>query len=322
MLQRAPLEAGGYYRAALSSRPGAAVGYCAVGDALQFQNDFVEAIDYYQQALKLDPSYARAQSNLGQALQAQGKVDEAISYYRKALELDPDYAWAHNNLGNAFQAKGQLHEAYKCYQQAIRLDPKSIGVLTGLRLAGMRLGRGEEVRLQWKNTLDADPPEHDLWDGYAELSLFLGYEDEYRRVRRQLLDRFAESTDPQIAERTGRACLLLPASDDELRKAVNLIDLALAADKSKWGWAQPYFMFAKGLAEYRQGRMQSSLAIIEGTDPEPLKPGPKLVLAMAQHCLGKKDVAIKTLAAAIMSFDWRTRPCGYSRCLDLPSAPP
>ena len=26
---------------------------------------------------------------------------------------------------------------------------------------------------------------------------------------------------------------------------------------------------------------------------------------MAQHRLGKKDVALKSLAAAIMSFDWR-----------------
>ena len=149
-----------------------------------------------------------------------------------------------------------------------------------------------------------EPPEHDLWDGYAELSLFLGYEDEYRRVRRQLLDRFAESTDPQIAERTGRACLLLPASDDELRKAVNLIDLALAADKSKYGWAQPYFMFAKGLAEYRQGRMQSSLAIMEGTDPEPLKPAPSSFWPWPNIVLAKK-CALKTLAAAVLSFDWR-----------------
>ena len=100
-----PLEAGGYYRAALSSRPAAAVGYCAVGDALQFQNEFVEAIDYYQQALKLDPSYARAQSNLGQALQAQGKFDEAISYYRKALELDPDYAGPTTTLATPFRPK-------------------------------------------------------------------------------------------------------------------------------------------------------------------------------------------------------------------------
>jgi eukaryotic-like serine/threonine-protein kinase len=37
MLQSAPQEAAGYYRAALASRPQAPVGYCAVGDTLRSQ---------------------------------------------------------------------------------------------------------------------------------------------------------------------------------------------------------------------------------------------------------------------------------------------
>ena len=35
MLQWNSEQAAGYYRAALASRPAAAVGYCAVGDALR-----------------------------------------------------------------------------------------------------------------------------------------------------------------------------------------------------------------------------------------------------------------------------------------------
>jgi eukaryotic-like serine/threonine-protein kinase len=306
MLQKAPLEAGGYYRAALASRPAAAVGYCVVGDALQLQNQLVEAKDYYHKALELEPNYARAHSNLGQVLQAQGQLDEAIDYYKKALLLDPEYAWAHNNLGNVLQAKGRLNEAYDHYQQVIRLDPINPWVQVGLRQVGLRLGRGEEVRLIWKNTLDANPPEYDAWDGYAELCLFLGHEDEYRRARRALLDRFAASTNPQVAERTGRACLFLPASADELRKPVALIDLALlAANQSKYAWAYPYFMFAKGLAEYRHGRMESTISIMEGPASGVLGPGPRLVLSMAQHRLGQKAVALNTFAAAILDFDWR-----------------
>ncbi len=59
-LQLAPQEAAGYYRAALASRPGQAVGYCAVGDALRLQHWPDQAINYYEKALQLDPSYARA----------------------------------------------------------------------------------------------------------------------------------------------------------------------------------------------------------------------------------------------------------------------
>ena len=47
----------------------------------------------------------------------------------------------------------------------------------------------------------------------------LGQEDEYRRASRALLDRFGASKEARLAERTGRACLFLPAPADELRRA-------------------------------------------------------------------------------------------------------
>ena len=49
MLQSAPQEAAGYYRAALASRPQAPVGYCAVGDTLRLQHLSDQAIDYYRE---------------------------------------------------------------------------------------------------------------------------------------------------------------------------------------------------------------------------------------------------------------------------------
>ena len=312
MLQWAPLEAGGYYRAALASRPAAAVGYCAVGDALGLQGGLVEAIDYYRKALEFDPEFVRALDNLGHALQAQGRLEEAIDCHRKALQIDPDYAWAHNNLGNALQAKGRLDEANDHYRRAIKLDPNNPIIRDGLRLVGMRLRRGEEVRLDWKKTLDTNPPDHSAWDGYAELSLFLGNDVEYRRVAQILLDRFEANTDPVMAERTGRACLLLPASDDVLRRATKLIDRAVDAAKTTHGWAYPYFMFAKGLAEYRQGRLDSSISIMEGPASPTLGPAPRLVLAMARHGLGREDEARKTLGSAVLAFDW-TEPRAEAR---------
>src|SRR5262249_54943039 len=103
LLQWAPQEAAGYYRAVLASRPRAAVGYCAVGDALRLQKELGAAIHYYEKALQLDPTYARTYNNLGLALQAQDRLDEAIDYHQKTLQLDPDYAWAHYDLGNALR---------------------------------------------------------------------------------------------------------------------------------------------------------------------------------------------------------------------------
>jgi serine/threonine-protein kinase len=110
-----------------------------------------------------------------------------------------------------------------------------------------------------------------------------------------------------VAERTCRACLLLPAADDELRRAADLIDRALAADPKSYDWARPYFLFAWGLAEYRRGRFDAAAATMSGparaVGPG-LLPAPGLVLAMARHRQGHPESARQALAAAVLAYDW------------------
>ena len=154
-------EAAGYYRAALASRPTAAVGYCAVGDALRYQHDLDAAIDYYHKALQLDPNFARTHNNLGLVLQAQGRLDEAMGCFQKAAQLDPDYAWAHLDLGNLLRARGRLDEAYDHFQEVLRLDPTNREVRDPLRSILVRRGRVEEVQADWRKVIDADPSQPD-----------------------------------------------------------------------------------------------------------------------------------------------------------------
>jgi serine/threonine-protein kinase len=66
-----------------------------------------------------------------------------------------------------------------------------------------------------------------------------------------------------------------------------------------------YFLFAKGLAEYRMDRLDGALAIMRGEASRMLGPAPQLVEAMALHRLGRQEEARKTLAAAIRRFDWQ-----------------
>ena len=162
----------------------------------------------------------------------------------------------------------------------------------------------EEARAAWQQAIALQPPDHQTWDGYAELCLYLGHDDEYRRACQLLLSRFGGSTDPAIAERTGRACLFLPVSDDELRSAVTLLDRALAADQSRYGGFMPYFRFAKGLAEYRAGRLDSARALLDGDTMKILEPAPHLLMAMIQHQQGQPQIAQKSLEAAVARFDW------------------
>ena len=118
--------------------------------------------------------------------------------------------------------------------------------------------------------------------------------------------RFESSTDPHVWERTGRACLLLPETPRQMQRAAALIDRALAADKSRYAaWATPFFLFAKGLAEYRRNSLRNAIAILEGEASHVMGPAPRIVLAMARYRSGERENARRTLASAVIDHDWR-----------------
>src|SRR5262249_21939331 len=112
-----PVEAGGYYRAALASRPEAPVAYTAPGDSRRIQKRLGRALGYYRQALQIDPNYARGHTNLGNFLKDVGQINEAITCFRTALKIDPNYAWAHLGLANALSDAGRVDEALEHYRQ-------------------------------------------------------------------------------------------------------------------------------------------------------------------------------------------------------------
>jgi serine/threonine-protein kinase len=304
VLKTAPAEAGGYYRAALASRPGKAVAYTALGDALYGQNLREQVLGYYRRAVEIDPKYARGHTNLGNFLRDAGQLDEAIACYRRALEVDPDYAWAHFDLANTLRPAGQFDEALEHYLKFRAVGPIIPNVENILRSELVRRGRGEEVRQEWQKILEHDPPEHDAWFGYAELCLFLGNEEEYRRARQDLLRRFGATKDPGVAEKTARAVLLMPPSAEDLRTALILTECAVAAKSTTLEWVYPYYLFAKGLAEYRQGSFDSAISTMTRKAAAVMGPCPRFVVAMAKYRLGAKQEARTMLAREISAIDW------------------
>ena len=181
-----------------------------------------------------------------------------------------------------------------------RADPRRV-VPTGL----ISQGRLEEARVAWQTALERNPLDHNAWCGYAELCLFLGREDEYRRARQDLLARFFITDNPYFAERTCRAALVLPAAGDELRQAVALGRRAAASDPSAHGASYSWFLFARGLAEYREGKLDQAISTMRGDacllGGHIVRP----VIAMALYRTGDLAEARKNFAAAIVSYDWR-----------------
>jgi serine/threonine-protein kinase len=299
-----PAEAASYYRAALASRPGEAVAYTALGDSLRIQSRMDEAIGYYRQALQIDPTYPRAHTNLGNYFKDVGKVNEAIRHFRMALQTDPDYAWARIGLANALSEAGRKDEAIEHYRKYLEIGPATPHIANILRSDLVIHGRGAQVLRDWKKALELDPPSHDDWFGYAELCLFLEEADEYRRARRDLIRHFGDTHDPGVAEKTARAISLAPPTENELATAVALADRAVAAKETTPEWVYPYYLFAKGLTEYRQGHFDRAISIMNVEARTAMGPCPRFVTAMSKFRLGDVAEARRILAAEISACDW------------------
>jgi eukaryotic-like serine/threonine-protein kinase len=192
-------------------------------------------------------------------------------------------------------------------QRAVAMNPSRAGIAALIKVLAPK-GRLEEARVIWEKMLASNPPDHDQWYGYAQLCLILGKNDEYRRMREPMLRRFSQSDDWIIAERASLACLLLPGSPDELRSAIALADRAVA-NASKSEPDNAYVQFVKGLSEYRQDRLAEAMPLLkESARKIPSRPGPRLVLAMAQFRSGSPEEARKSLAAAVAAYDWKQLP--------------
>ena len=165
--------------------------------------------------------------HLGYILLAE-RPEEAVGYFRAAVASRPESSQAHIMVGRALHDAGDADGAIAAFRKAIPLT-SNLAVARDLARALAPRGGLEEARALWAKQLEASPSAYDPWDGYAPLCAFLGNEEAYRWARKALLERPRDSTDHwAMAERDSLACLLLPADEEELRRAVALVDRAVA----------------------------------------------------------------------------------------------
>ena len=226
----------------------------------------------------------------------------AVGYFRVAAAIRPTSDQAYLALARALRDAGEAEEAGAAFGKALALNPTYDVIKEWAKLAAPA-GRLEELRADWARRLDGNPPNPDAWYGYAQLCLFLGDEPAYRRACRALLDRFENTPDGTVAERSSLAALLRPATAADLHRACALAERAVAVSAQK---DSPYLQFLTGLVEYRLGRFDRAATLLEAVAPKLTdRPGPRLVLAMARFRAGAAAEARKSLAAAVSGYDWR-----------------
>ena len=117
------LDAIDYYNAALKKDPSNVILMNKVGMAELLLRRYKESRKSFERAIKADKNYANAYANLGVVYYQQASYSKSIKYYDKAIQLDQSQAVFYNNRAASEFVKKEFERAMADYNQAIQLDP-------------------------------------------------------------------------------------------------------------------------------------------------------------------------------------------------------
>jgi eukaryotic-like serine/threonine-protein kinase len=169
------------------------------------------------------------------------------------------------------------------------------------------LGTVHATREQWaqaftnySKVIRVMPADHSAYHFLAAILVQTGDLEGYRQHRAAILRQFAQTSDPVTAERMAKDCLILPPPAADLPLIAKMADLAITMGENK---PRPYFLFARGFAEYRLGHFESAaewmekVVVFQGDLYRTVQA--QMVLAMALHQLRKTDQARETFAKGL-----------------------
>jgi len=175
--------------------------------------------------------------------------------------------------------------------------PSSVNLLVQrLDLLG-RQGRWQEAEPDAALAVDLLPTDHYRYHTLAALLAITQNRPAYEQLCKSLLTKFANPTNPYIAERIAQDCLLLPHSEEDLEFLDKQADLAIALGSGSGDL--PYFQACKAMANYRLNRFPVAIDWGERAAKCSIASAQAkayAVLAMAHWQLGEKDAARAMLA--------------------------
>ena len=200
-------------------------------------------------------------------LMSQGLFDKAEEVMSEVPLTVPTSSIIYNTLGEVYSRRGDWTAAIRNFSRAVT----------------------------------ADPTNHLAYHLLAPLLVQAGDLDGYRRHCDRALNQFAETTDPIIAERIAKDCLMLPPPAASLGRLAKMVDTAVAAGPAHKDW--PYFQCVKGLTEYRQGHFAGAREWLEKVTAQPgvaaRTAQAQATLAMAEFQSGQTNAARAALAEGI-----------------------
>lgn len=117
------LDAIDYYAAALAKEPHSAVLLNKIGISQLELHRYRDARKYFELATRADKSYASAYANLGVVYYSETSYGKSVKYYDRAIAIDANQAVFYNNRAASLFAKKDFARASADYAKALQLDP-------------------------------------------------------------------------------------------------------------------------------------------------------------------------------------------------------
>jgi serine/threonine protein kinase/Flp pilus assembly protein TadD len=287
-----------------------------LGSTLEGENKWADAETIWRESLdawRKSDGFGGQQSmytlrRLGLALEAQSKWPEAETVWREALNVsqkkgdeDPEATADLERLVHVLMTEKKFGDAEqfldKVLTQTFVKQPASADLLERrVDLLG-RQARWPEAEADAALAVDLLPTDHYRYHRLAALLALTGDRPAYEQLCQSLLAKFANPSNPYIAERITQDCLLLPHSGENLEFLDKQADLAIALGSGSSDL--PYFQACKAMANYRLGRFPVAIdwgdRAVKCSIPD-AQAKAYAVLAMAHWQLGEKETARAMLA--------------------------
>ena len=196
-------------------------------------------------------------------------------------------------------SQGKMEEAEQVISDIPPNIPQGSIFYNALAEVYGRLGNWAGAIRNFNRSVTADPTNHYAYHYLAPLLVQTGDLGAYRKLCERALSQFGETADPVVAERIGQG---LPDASSARRQP--------GTTRRKWliqPWRRvranpswPYYMFVKGLAEYRQGHFAGALEWLRKVAAQEGVPARTAqayaTMAMAEYQLGQTNAARLALA--------------------------
>ena len=286
-----------------------------LGETLEGEGKWSEAETVWRESLSLwrkrggieERQAMYTLRKLGLALEAERKWPEAESVHREALSIsrkkgdeDPEALADSEKLIRVLAAQRKFFEAQQILDgvlaPAFVVKPSSANLLVQRVNVMGRQGRWREAAADARLALENQLTEHYRYHTLAALLAMIGDRSAYEQICERLVTKFADSTNPYVAERIAQDCLLLPDSGADLVLMDKLADKAVSQGSGTDGF--PYFQACKAMSHYRLGNFPEAIAWADKAAKSSTgfaQAKAWAILAMAHSQLGQKNEALAAL---------------------------